>query len=80
MLQMLSAIDAEVRRQIQPFLTANIQPNIILLENEGSSGMLYEVTLPDGNVHSRGVSDSEVSQAQLQMEVCGQAPSGHIDV
>ena len=77
MLQMLSAIDGEVRSQIQPFLSAGIQPNIILLENEGSAGMLYFVTLPNGAVHSRGVDDGQVSQEQLQLEVCGQVPTGH---
>ena len=77
-MQMLSAIDAEVRRQIQPFLSAGIQPDIILLENEGSSGMLYDVELPNGEKHSRGVADNaQVSKEQLRKEVCGQNPTGH---
>ena len=78
---MLTAIDTEVHRQIQPFLSAGIQPEIILLENEGSSGMLYDVVLPNGDVHSRGVADNDqISQEQLQQEVSGQIPTGHYSV
>ena len=79
-LQMLIGIDIEVRRQIRPFLSAGIQPDIILLEAEGTTGVLYAVTLPNGQLHSRGVADGLVSQDQLQMEVCGQLPTGHVDV
>ena len=76
--QVLIAIDIEVRRQVQPFLSAGIQPDIILLETQGTSGMLFDITLPNGQTHSRGDADGLVSQQQLQMEVCGQLPTGHI--
>ncbi len=52
-MQMLSAIDTEVRRQIGPFLQAGIQPDIILLENEGTSGFLFNIVLPDGTTYAR---------------------------
>lgn len=50
---MLSAIDEEMRRQLAPFLQAGIVPDIVLLENEGTSGVLYEVKLPNGDTYSR---------------------------
>ena len=51
--QMLSAIDAEMRHQIRPFLEAGIVPDVVVLENEGSSGMLYDIKLPNGDTYSR---------------------------
>ena len=51
--QMLAAIDAEMQRQVAPFLLAGIQPDIVLLENEGSAGCLYEIKLPNGDSYSR---------------------------
>ena len=50
---MLSAIDKEMRRQLAPFLQAGIVPDIVLLENEGTSGVLYDVKLPNGDTYSR---------------------------
>ena len=76
--QVLIGVDIEVRRQIQLFLSAGIQPDIILLENQGTSGMLYRITLPNGQTRSRGVANAAVSQQQLQMEICGQLPTGNI--
>ena len=48
-MQMLSAIDIEVRCQIQPFLLAGIQPDIVLSETERATGMLHDVTLPESD-------------------------------
>lgn len=77
--QMLDAIDAEVRRQIQPFLLAGVQPDIVLLGGEETAGMLYNVILPNGDLHTRGKEDNAaVSQQQVMQEVCGQVPTGNI--
>jgi len=73
--QMLTAIDGEIRNQLSLFLQAKLQPDIILLENEGTSGMLYNVVL-NGKKRTRGAKDDMVDQAQLQKELCGQVPTG----
>lgn len=68
--QMLEAIDAEMHRQLKPFLQAGVQPDIVPLENEGSAGVLYDIKLPSGALHSRGTgNNSEVSLSQLQAEL-----------
>lgn len=41
--EMLTQLDTETRRMLTPFLDAGIQPDIIIVENEADSGMLYEV-------------------------------------
>ena len=77
--QMLQAIDIEVRRQIAPFLEAAIQPDIILLENEGTSGFLFNVILPDGTKYARGSGAvPSVPASQVQQERSGQLPTGLI--
>lgn len=78
--QMLQAIDMEVRRQVGPFLQAGVQPDIILLENEGTSGFLFNVVLPDGAVYARGSGGlSQVPTSQVQQEICGHLPTGLIN-
>ena len=42
--QTCTAIDSAVRQMLDQFLNAGIQPDIILLENEGDSGMLFQTT------------------------------------
>ncbi len=42
--QTCTAIDDAVRQMLDQFLNAGIQPDIILLENEGDSGMLFQTT------------------------------------
>lgn len=42
--QTCTAIDGAVRQMLDQFLNAGIQPDIILLENEGDSGMLFQTT------------------------------------
>lgn len=76
--QMLQAIDVEVRRQIAPFLQAGVQPDIVLLENEGSAGFLYNIVLPDGTTYARGSGGSGIPNSQVQQEVSGQLPTGAI--
>lgn len=79
--QMLQAVDVEVRRQITPFLQAGIQPDIVLLENEGTAGLLFSITLPNGQNYSRGAGDNPtVPAAQLYQETCGLLPSGYFSV
>lgn len=82
--QMLQAIDVEVRRQIIPFVQAGIQPDsydIVLLENEGTAGLLFSITLPNGQSYSRGAGDNPtVPAAQLYQETCGLLPSGYFSV
>lgn len=76
--QMLQAIDVEVRRQVSPFLQAGIQPDIVLLENEGTAGFLFNVTLDNGDTYARGAGNNPaISEAQLQQETCGQLPTGY---
>ena len=76
--QMLEAIDGEMHRQLKPFLQAGIKPDIVLLENEGSSGVLYQIKLPNGADYSRGTGNqSEVPFSQLQAELSGHLPTGH---
>lgn len=50
---MLDAIDAEMQDQVAPFLESGIQPDIVLLENEGTSGVLFEIKLPNGDTYHR---------------------------
>jgi hypothetical protein len=64
--QMVDAITTETKRQLQPFLTAGVVPYIILLENEGSDGMLYT----DASGHIRGNADNEL---------CGKVPTGNMN-
>ena len=79
--QMLQAIDVEVRRQITPFVQAGIQPDIVLLENEGTAGLLFSITLPNGQSYSRGAGGNpSVPAAQLYQETCGLLPSGYFSV
>ena len=76
--QMLEAIDGEMHRQLKPFLEAGVQPDIILLENEGSAGVLYDIKLPSGARYSRGTgNNSQVPLSQLQAELSGHLPTGH---
>ena len=78
-IQMLGAIDGEVLRQLTPFLQAGIQPDIVLLENEGTDGILYNVVLPSGETYARGTGgDANVSALQVQREQCGQLPTGNM--
>jgi hypothetical protein len=41
--EMLTQLDTETRRMLTPFMDVGIQPDIIIVENEADSGMLYEV-------------------------------------
>ncbi|KAI9718432.1 MAG: hypothetical protein M1812_004153 [Candelaria pacifica] len=72
--QMIDAIKKETKRQLQPFLDAKILPDIILFENEGSWGMLYE----DADGHSRGNKDDGKSTDQVNDELCGRRPTGTV--
>lgn len=82
--QMLDAIDAEMQDQVAPFLESGIQPDIVLLENEGTSGVLFEIKLPNSDTYHRGVakgdgtSNPNVPLSQLYQEVSGHLPTGHI--
>jgi len=73
--QMLGEIDTEVRRQMQPFMDANIQPDIILLQNEGTSGILFRVN-NSGTTRIRGLPSAGIPQSQIDEEVCGLSPTG----
>jgi hypothetical protein len=52
----------------------------VLLENEGTSGMLFDVTLPSGEKHARGVDDGNVTPEQLRRERSGELPTGNLAV
>jgi hypothetical protein len=50
------------------------------LENEGTTGMLFNVTLPNGEKHVRGVDDGNATPEQLGRERSGELPTGNIAV
>jgi len=60
---------------MQPFINARIQPDIILMQNEGTSGFLFRVNT-SGDVRIRGLSSSGVPQSQVDAENCGIHPTG----
>ena len=69
-----------MRRQLDPFLEAGVQPDIILLETEGSAGFLFTEPIDNGKkTHDRGVNDGNVSKDQVTEERCGSIATGHID-
>ena len=73
---MVAAIQTETTRQLQPFITANAAPDIILLENEGTDGYLY---IDNSTSHIRGADDKKQgSQTQLNDEICGRRPGGNM--
>ena len=74
--QMVGEVQKETKRQLQPFLDANIVPDVILFENEGSDGFLFKDTTTG---HVRGHKDGKVSKEQLDKELCGLVPTGIFD-
>ena len=74
--QMIDNVQAEARRQLQPFLDANVLPDIILLENEGTDGFLFEEA---STGHFRGIKDDKASTSQIDQELCGHVPTGNIN-
>lgn len=74
--QMIQEVQKETKRQLQPFLDANIVPDIILFENEGSDGFLFH---EEATGHDRGQSDGKISPEILDQELCGQIPTGKMD-
>jgi len=52
--EMLTQLDVETRRMLTPFMNAEIQPDIIIVENEADSGMLYEIDNGSGGQAIRG--------------------------
>lgn len=68
---MVTEVQKETKRQLQPFLDAGIVPDIILLENEGTDGFLFK---EESTNHTRGVDKSP----DLDKELCGQKPTGNI--
>ena len=71
--QMIDNIKTETKRQLQPFLDAEIVPDIILLENEGSDGFLF---MEESTGHTRGIDDGKASADKINRELCGQIPTG----
>ncbi|MBA3706503.1 MAG: glycosyl hydrolase 53 family protein, partial [Bacteroidetes bacterium] len=51
--QMLDSIDKYTRVVLKPFLNAGIQPDVIIVENEADSGMLFQYLGTDGKMHIR---------------------------
>ena len=74
--QMVVEVQKETKRQLQPFLDVSIVPDVILFENEGSDGFLFNDTTTG---HTRGHDDGKVSKAQLDQELCGKIPTGNLD-
>ena len=72
---MVGAVQDEAKRQLQPFLDANIVPDIILFENEGSDGFLF---IEESTGHTRGTNDGKASAAKVDQELCGKIPTGNM--
>ena len=68
---MVLEVQKEAKRQLQPFLDAKIVPDIILLENEGTDGILFK---EESTGRARGVGKSP----DLDNELCGQKPTGNM--
>jgi len=74
--QMVDEVQKETKRQLQPFLDAKIVPDVILFENEGSDGFLFNETATG---HIRGNNDGKVPVAQVDKEKCGTIPTGNMN-
>lgn len=74
--QMVDNIKTEAKRQLQPFLAVGIVPDVILFENEGTDGFLFT---EESTGHDRGLDDGKVSKDKLNLELCGQIPTGKMD-
>ena len=72
---MVDNVGNEAKRQLQPFLDVKIVPDVILLENEGSDGFLFE---EESTGHTRGSKDGKVSDDVVDKELCGQKPTGNM--
>ncbi|KAL2052319.1 hypothetical protein ABVK25_007478 [Lepraria finkii] len=72
---MEGVVQDETKHQLQPFLEAKIAPDIILFENEGSDGFLFNET---ATVHARSAEDSRADAANVDKELCGQIPTGNM--
>lgn len=74
--QMVGEVQAEAKRQLQPLLAVGIVPDVILFENEGSDGFLFNDTTTG---HARGASDGhQANTATLDKERCGIIPTGNM--
>ena len=73
---MVGAVQAETKRQLQPFLDAKIVPDVILFENEGSDGFLFQ---EESTGHIRGTDDGKASASKINEEKCGKIPTGKMD-
>lgn len=73
--QMIDNIQVETKRQLKPFLDATILPDVILLENEGSDGILFT---EESTGRIRGGNDGKVSKSVVDQELCGQLPTGNM--
>lgn len=73
--EMIKDIQKETKRQLQPFLDVKIVPDVILLENEGSDGILFT---EKSTGHVRGTNDGKASAATVDKELCGQIPTGNM--
>ncbi|KAL8782532.1 MAG: hypothetical protein Q9213_005297 [Squamulea squamosa] len=74
--EMVQEVQKETKRQLQPFLDANIVPDIILFENEGTDGFLFH---EEATGHNRGQNDGKASEDVVNQERCGQIPTGKMD-
>lgn len=72
---MIGAVQDEAKRQLQPFLDAEIVPDIILFENEGSDGFLFT---EESTGHVRGTKDGKASATKVDQELCGNIPTGNM--
>ena len=72
---MVGAVQDETKRQLQPFLSAGIVPDIILFENEGSDGFLF---IEESTGHVRGQNDGKASASKVDEEKCGKIPTGNM--
>ncbi|KAL8734872.1 MAG: hypothetical protein Q9166_001224 [cf. Caloplaca sp. 2 TL-2023] len=74
--EMLQEVQKEAKRQLQPFLDANIVPEIILLQNEVTDDFLFH---EEATGHNRAQNDGKVNEDVVNQEKCGQIPTGKMD-
>lgn len=74
--QMVDDIKTEAKRQLQPFLDANLLPDIILFENEGTDGFLFQ---EESTGHVRGTKDGKAPDSKVDDELCGKYPTGKMN-
>lgn len=73
--QMIGNVQEETKRQLQPFLAAQIVPDSIFVENESTDGMLFT---EESTGHIRGTKDGKAGEATVDRELCRRMSIGNM--